>query len=207
MTGGGLRLALLAAVVVAFGLKVGLAVILIIVALIVMIFLHELGHYVTAKAAGMKVTEFFLGFGPKIWSFRRGETEYGVKAIPAGAYVKIIGMSNLDEVDPADEERTYRAKPYWRRMSVAVAGSAMHFVLALLLAFVVFSGFGTADPDSDRWSVRSVTGPAKAAGLRPGDRIETVDGREFANFDAMSAHIRSKPGGDAEIVVTRDGRA
>ena len=76
--------------------------------ILLMIFLHELGHFLTAKRAGMKVTEFFLGFGPRIWSFRRGETEYGVKAHPAGAYVRIIGMNNLEEVDPADEARTYR---------------------------------------------------------------------------------------------------
>ena len=74
-----------------------------------MIMLHEAGHYVMAKRSGMKVTEFFLGFGPRLWSFRKGETEYGVKAIPAGGYVRIIGMSNLEEVDPEDEPRTYRA--------------------------------------------------------------------------------------------------
>ena len=106
-----------------------------IAALVVMIFLHELGHFLTAKAAGMKVTEFFIGFGPRIWSFRRGETEYGLKVIPAGAYVKIIGMHNLDEFDPADADRTYMSKPFWRRLSVAVAGSTMHFLLALVCFF------------------------------------------------------------------------
>ena len=108
-------------------------VLIVILAIVVMITLHELGHFVMAKRAGMKATEFFLGFGPKLWSTRRGETEYGIKLIPAGAYVRIIGMSNLEEVDPADEERTYRAKPYWRRLSVAVAGSTMHFILAFVL--------------------------------------------------------------------------
>ncbi len=73
-----------------------------------MVMLHELGHFVTAKWSGMKVTEYFLGFGPRLWSFRRGETEYGVKALPLGGYVKIIGMSNLEEVPPEDESRTYR---------------------------------------------------------------------------------------------------
>ena len=82
-----------------------------IAALVVMILLHELGHFVTAKGPGMKVTEFFLGFGPRIWSFRRGETEYGVKAIPAGAYVKIIGMSSYEEVDPADEPAPTASSP------------------------------------------------------------------------------------------------
>ena len=82
--------------------------------LLFVLFMHELGHYVTARASGMKVTEFFLGFGPKIWSFNRGETEYGIKAIPAGAYVRIMGMTNLDEIDPAEEHRTYRSQPYWQ---------------------------------------------------------------------------------------------
>ena len=87
----------------------GWSLLVVVIGLILMIFLHELGHFITAKLSGMKVTEFFLGFGPKLWSFRRGETEYGVKAIPAGAYVRIIGMNNLDEVPPEDEPRTYRA--------------------------------------------------------------------------------------------------
>ena len=100
----------------------------VVLAIIVMIMLHELGHFAMAKWAGMKVTEYFLGFGPKLWSVRRGETEYGVKAIPAGGYVKIPGMTNLEKVDPADEPRTYRQKPFWRRLSVAVAGSVVHFL-------------------------------------------------------------------------------
>src|SRR5204863_5492941 len=103
---------------------------------------HERGHFVMAKRAGMKVTEFFLGFGPRLWSIRKGETEYGVKAIPAGGYVRIIGMSNVDVVDPADEERTYRAKPYRHRLGVAVAGSTMHFQIAGVLLFIVLAGVG-----------------------------------------------------------------
>ena len=99
-------------------------------ALIGCIVAHEFGHYTTAKAAGIKVTEFFVGFGPRLWSVRRGETEYGVKALPLGGYCRILGMNNLEEVDPADEARTYRQAPLWRRLSVALAGSAMHFLIA-----------------------------------------------------------------------------
>ncbi|NDH11117.1 MAG: RIP metalloprotease [Actinobacteria bacterium] len=95
-----------------------------VVALIVMIFMHELGHYLTARWTGMKVTEFFIGFGPRLWSFRKGETEYGVKGIPAGAYVRIIGMNNLDPVEPGDEQRSYRVKSWPRKMLVVSAGSA-----------------------------------------------------------------------------------
>src|SRR3712207_9372863 len=90
------RLALVVAATVALGYYAGLSALLIVLALVFMIFMHELGHYVTARSAGMKVTEFFIGFGPRLWSFHRGETEYGLKAIPAGAYVKVIGMSNLE---------------------------------------------------------------------------------------------------------------
>src|SRR3546814_10076827 len=108
------RVALIAAAVVALGVFAGKGWLLIIGALSVMIFLHELGHYLTAKWTGMKVTEFFLGFGPKLWSFRRGETEYGLKLLPIGAYVRIIGMNNLDEVPPEDELRTYRPQSYPR---------------------------------------------------------------------------------------------
>jgi RIP metalloprotease RseP len=117
---------------------------IVIVAIIAMVMLHELGHFATAKWSGMKVTEYFLGFGPRLWSFRRGETEYGVKALPLGGYVKIIGMSNLEEVPPEDEPRTYREKPFRNRLLVAVAGSAMHFILAVILVFAILVGYGTA---------------------------------------------------------------
>ena len=161
-------------------------------ALVVTIVLHELGHYLTAKWSGMKVTEFFLGFGPRIWSFRRGETDYGVKAIPAGAYVKIIGMNSYEEVDPADEARTYRQQSYPRRLAVAVAGSAMHFLIALVLIFVLLVGFGTAGrrPACSRtvqpsgWTVTEVVAgsAAAAAGLQAGDRIVSVDGVAVADL-------------------------
>jgi membrane-associated protease RseP (regulator of RpoE activity) len=200
------RLALVVGAVLFLSVRfhLGFDTLLIIVALIVMIFLHELGHFLTAKAAGMKVTEFFLGFGPRIWSFRRGETEYGLKAIPAGAYVRIIGMSNLEEIDPADEERTYRAKPYWRRLSVAVAGSMMHFLMAFVLIVVVFSGFGTPTVRTGT-TLGAVSGPAKAAGLRAGDRILEVDGKKVDRFDAMSATIKQHPGATVDVVVRRGG--
>ncbi|MBW8826450.1 MAG: site-2 protease family protein [Acidobacteria bacterium] len=185
----------------------GLSTLAVILALVVMIFLHELGHFLTAKAAGMKVTEFFLGFGPRLWSFRRGETDYGVKAIPAGAYVRIIGMSNLDEVDPEDEDRTYRSKRYGRRLSVAVAGSAMHFILALVLIYTAFVGFGVINEHSPRWVIASVTGPALDAGVRPGDRIIGVDGQRFARFADVSKYLRAHPGKTVELAVEGKGPA
>jgi hypothetical protein len=135
--GAGWRLGLLVAGVLALGLFTRTSLLVVILALVVMIFFHELGHYLTAKWSGMKVTEFFIGFGPKIWSFRRGETEYGLKAIPAGAYVRIIGMSNLEEVPPEEEVRTYRQQSYPKRMLVILAGSGMHFLMALVCIFAL----------------------------------------------------------------------
>ncbi len=178
-----------------------------------MIFLHELGHFIMAKRAGMKVTEFFLGFGPRIWSIRRGETEYGLKLIPAGAYVKIIGMHNLEEVDPADEGQTYRQKPFWPRLGVAVAGSTMHFILALVLIYTMLVGFGAPNgqivPDSDNtaWEVATVTdgSAADTAGLEEGDRLIAVDGTRIVRFEAIRDVIRSRAGESVTLTVERAG--
>jgi hypothetical protein len=101
-----------------------------VVGLLISVFLHEVGHFSTARLTGMKVTQFFMGFGPRVWSMRRGEVEYGVRALPLGAFVRIIGMNNIDEVEEADESRAYRSKSYPRRLLVITAGSLMHMLIA-----------------------------------------------------------------------------
>ncbi len=183
--------------------------VLVILAFVAMIMIHELGHFVTAKWAGMKVTEYFLGFGPRLWSVRKGETEYGVKAIPLGGYVKIPGMVNVEKVDPADEARTYRQKPYWRRMSVAVAGSFTHFVMAFFLLYALFVAVGMEEEVPRVGSVselESGPSPAQAADLRVGDRLVSYDGVEFTSFEKMAGYIRQRPGRPIEFVVEREGR-
>jgi membrane-associated protease RseP (regulator of RpoE activity) len=172
-----------------------------VLALVAIIFLHELGHFVMARRAGMKVTEFFLGFGPRIWSFRRGEVEYGLKAIPAGAYVRIIGMNNLEEVPPEDEPRTYRQKGYWSRLSVAVAGSAMHFLLAIILLVAALGFFGVQQPSAWKISGVSDDSPALAAGLHSGDRIMSVDGAPIATFADLTDQVRARPDQTVTLVV------
>ncbi|MDY7101899.1 MAG: M50 family metallopeptidase [Actinomycetota bacterium] len=205
------RLAALVGGIAAIGIFASVSLLFIVLAIIVMIFLHELGHYLTAKSAGMKVTEFFIGFGPRIWSFHRGETEYGVKAIPAGAYVRIIGMHNLDEVDPADEARAYRQKPYWRRMSVAVAGSAMHFFLALasIWAVLVFYGGpnGSLRYDPEDWAIGRVTpgSAAESLGIQEGDDLVAVDGVSVATFDELAAAVQPRPNETVEVTWLRNG--
>src|SRR2546425_8772347 len=109
-----------------------LVVLLYVVAILTIVLIHEAGHFVSAKAFRIKVEEFFVGFGPRLWSFRRGDTEYGVKAIPLGGYVRIAGMNPFQETPPADIPRSYGAKPPWQRALVILAGPASHFVMALV---------------------------------------------------------------------------
>lgn len=187
--------------------------VVIILALVVMITMHELGHYLTAKWSGMKVTEFFIGFGPKLWSFHRGETEYGIKAIWLGAYVRIIGMSSLDVVDQADEPRTYRQKSYPRRLMVAVAGSAMHFLMALGLLFTLFLTNGrpvdpaTAADQVDGWTLDtvSVDSAASSAGLAPGDELLTFDSQDVDTFASFGSLVRTRAGQSVDITYRHDG--
>jgi RIP metalloprotease RseP len=200
------RLVVLVAAIAALGWWQGWKLLAVIAAIAAMIFLHELGHFVMARRAGMKVTEFFIGIGPRIWSFRRGEVEYGLKAIPAVAYVRIIGMTSADEVAPEDEPRTYREQGFWDRIGVAVAGSSMHFLLAILLAFAAFAFYGIKDDTT--WVVDETTpGSAAAlAGLHDGDRVVSVAGTRVSTFDEMSAVVRRHPAEDVRIVLLRHGR-
>ena len=165
--------------VVAAGITVAIVlgawpVLVVILALVAMIMLHELGHFATAKWSGMKVTEYFLGFGPRLWSIRRGETEYGVKAIPAGGYVRIVGMTMLEEVDPVDEARGLPPGQLPAAASVAVAGSAMHFIMAFVLLFSLyaFSGAPTATGADDLGPHAVLEGPESGA-ASPGSDRET----------------------------------
>lgn len=200
------RIGILVALLVALGVFGSWWMVIVVVALIFMIFMHELGHYLAAKRAGMKVTEFFVGFGPRVWSFRKGETEYGVKAIPAGAYVKIIGMSNLEQVDPAEEGRTYRSKTYWSRFCVAVAGSAMHFAMALVLLVAVFALLGAPKPDV--WSVGTLSpdSPATRVGMLKADEVVAVDGVAITTYDDFRTEIRKHPGQTVTIDIVREGQ-
>ena len=117
-----------------------LGVLAFVVALLTSVMIHEFGHFFFAKRFGMKVTEFFLGFGYKIWSFRRGETEFGVKAIPAGGYCRIVGMSIHEELTEEEVPRAFIRSSTPRRLVVLGAGSVSHFILGFLLIFAIFFG-------------------------------------------------------------------
>ena len=200
----------------------GLGVLAFIVAIVFSIALHELGHLATAKAFGMKATQYFIGFGPRIWSFQRGETEYGIKAIPAGGYVKIVGMTELEDVEPEDEPRAFWRQPAPQRAVVLTAGSAMHFVLAAILFAVALIGVGirtgesttTVDvvaacvPDTakDACAADSPESPARAAGVRPGDRVISFAGTPVDEWAKFTERVRATPPGPAPLVVEREGR-
>src|SRR6185436_6404288 len=152
------------------------------------------------------VTEFFIGFGPRIWSIKRGETEYGVKAVLLGGYCRIIGMTNLEDVAPEDEPRAYRSKGYFARVLVAAAGPAVHFVIALVLMFSILLIAGDTRHSRALTRLDAVSVGAEKAGLRAGDRIESIDGTRITDWNQVLPLIAShKAGESVRIVVDRGG--
>ncbi|HEU0239169.1 MAG TPA: site-2 protease family protein [Micromonosporaceae bacterium] len=182
--------------------------------------LHEAGHMLTAKRFGMKVTRYFVGFGPTLWSFRRGETEYGVKALPLGGFVKIVGMTPQDDdVAPADESRAMWRFPVWKRTVVMSAGSVTHFVIGFVLLWITASFIGLPNPkwetflNSDEATLngskpyvqvasclpRATTSTtcdptaaaAKKAGLRSGDLITSMNGVAVNTYGDLVTLVRT----------------
>jgi membrane-associated protease RseP (regulator of RpoE activity) len=199
-----------------------IGVVAFVVALLTSVMIHEAGHFVTARRFGMKATQFFVGFGPTLWSTRRGETEYGVKAIPAGGFVKIVGMTPLEEVEPGDEGRAFFKQPAGRRTVVLMAGSFMHFVIAVVL--VLFASFAigqvvesspalarTTDcvasgDDQTCGTGDAVPAPAKAAGVKPGDIVAAIDGKKIKDGDDFVRTVRKSAGEPLVLTVLRDGK-
>ncbi len=142
-----------------------------------LIMLHEAGHFFAAKATGMRVERYFLFFGPTIWSFKRGETEYGVKAIPLGGYVKISGMNPEEELPPGEEHRAYYRQKVWKRIVVVAAGPAVNIVLALAILFAVFRVGGLEELDQSVGAIKPGSPAAKV--LREGDKLVAIDGHRF----------------------------
>jgi len=179
-----------------------------VIGIVVSVVLHEVGHFVTARRSGMKVTQFFIGFGPRLWSTQRGEVEYGVRLLPLGAFVRIIGMNNLDEVEPEDESRAYRQQSFARRLLVVSAGSLMHAVIAVVLLAGVYATAGPVG-ETGKVIVIGVAGgsPAEVAGLVPGDRIVRFDGTDTASRTEFVDAIQAQsPGASVDLVIEREGR-
>jgi membrane-associated protease RseP (regulator of RpoE activity) len=190
-----------------------------VVALLVSVMIHEAGHYLTAKKFGMKVTEFFLGFGQKIWSTQRGETEFGIKAIPAGGYCRIVGMSSREVLSPADADRAFIKATVTQRLIVLGAGSFLHFVIGFLLLITLFGAVGVTSVTNqvekisdcvpqiatEVCSATSTPSPAKTAGLLPGDKIVKIDGESFRLWSDAVAVIRASAGREINLLIERSG--
>ena len=200
------KLLLLFGAFLSLALLGGFSAVVVVLSIVLIFFFHELGHYLVARMSGMQVTEFFIGFGPRIFSFQRGETEYGLKAIPAGAYVRITGMTSLEDVDPAIENRTYRAQTYPKRLAVTLAGSATHFLLAFLLLIVIFITVGRPHPSM--WEVGYVMPDSMAdeIGVSEGDRILSVGGRQTEDFEIFRQIVMENPQRIVEVEIDREGK-
>ncbi|SCE64505.1 M50 family metallopeptidase [Micromonospora mirobrigensis] len=211
-----------------------LGVVLFALAILISVSLHEAGHMATAKAFGMKVTKYFVGFGPTLWSTQRGETEYGVKGVPLGGFCKIVGMTPQDDdVDPADEPRAMWRYPVWKRTIVMSAGSITHFALALVALWIMAVSVGLPNPKfpstdtqarqepavialapcvvpeatARECTASDPASPAAQAKLRDGDRITSLNGKPVANYGDLLTALRAvKPGDRAEIGYVRDGQ-
>lgn len=183
--------------------------VVLITGVLLMVVIHEAAHFIAAKAFGIKATEAFFGFGPRIWSMKRGETEYGIKAIPLGGYVRIIGMNPLEEIDPEEEHRTYRGKPFWQKAVVVLAGIGSHFVVAFILFFVVIVVWGrTGGPSTEIAAVTTVLATSSGIAdedpldLLPGDEIVTIDGVPLLEGSPL---WQKQPGEVTIIEIDRDG--
>jgi membrane-associated protease RseP (regulator of RpoE activity) len=190
-----------------------------VVALLLSVMIHEAGHYLTAKKFGMKVTEFFLGFGQKIWSTQRGETEFGIKAIPAGGYCRIVGMSSREELSEADQDRAFIKAGVGQRLIVLGAGSFLHFVIGFVLLLTLFLSVGLTSVTStvekvsecipqkasEVCSAKSTPSPAKNVGILAGDKIIRVDGKSYKDWSDVVAVIRASAGKELIITVERNG--
>ena len=231
----GLGIALLLAVLaVATGNVVyALGGLIFFVGLLVSVVLHEAGHFVTARMFGMRATQFFVGFGPTLWSRQRGETEYGVKAVPAGGFVKIVGMTPLEEVEPEHEGKEFFRFSVPKKTVVLAAGSTMHFIIALIL--VVGAVFALGTPKEQPPAVGNVAAciapdpatvptleearalppicarrgavpsPASASGLETGDVVLAVDGTPTTDSDGLTALLRPRTGQQVTLTVQRAG--
>ncbi|RKR90779.1 RIP metalloprotease RseP [Micromonospora pisi] len=210
-----------------------LGVVIIALGILISVSLHEAGHMVTAKLFGMKVTRYFVGFGPTVWSFQRGETEYGLKAIPLGGFCKIVGMTPQDDdVDPADEPRAMWRFAVWKRTIVMASGSITHFMLAIVALWFAAIFMGLPNPNfpqteaqvrqepsvialADCVVVENVQractpndppSPAAQAQLRTGDRITAVNGAPVSTWGQVLDVIRRAPTNTpARIDFVRDG--
>ena len=185
---------------------------LVILGFIVILMVHEGGHLVSAKLLGIKATQYFLGFGPTIWSITKNGTEYGVKAIPAGGYVRIIGMNDLENVDTIDEHATYRSRPFWQKSLVVMSGIGTHFVLAFIILWSASVIIGVPDTNKPSLEIARIIPlddegyptAAKSVHMMPGDTILAVNGSSISQWSELANTLLQNPGQSISITLSRN---
>lgn len=183
-----------------------LGILAFVVALLISVMIHEFGHYLMAKRFGMKVSEFFLGFGARLWSYQKGETEFGIKAIPAGGYCRIEGMTPGDAMPVGEEDRAFYKASSSRKLIVLGAGSFLHFVLGYLLLFILFVGIGTNQVLPVIAEV--VKGSAaQSVGIMAGDEITSINGKDVIDWYSDVLAIRNSHGRELTLGILRSGNA
>ncbi len=173
----------------------------------VLIMVHELGHFLAAKANGVKVHEFAIGFGPKLWSTKRGETEYSLRLFAfLGGFNRMAGMeSDQGQDDGADKGRGFNDKSVGQRAAIIAAGPLSNYLLAVVLFALVFGAVGLVKPvDNQPIIGRVLSGkPAAEAGLAAGDRVVSIDGVPIPTWEALVSNIQSRLGKPAVLVIAR----
>lgn len=169
---------------------------------------HELGHFLVARRAGIKVLEFAFGIGPKLLGIRGKETLYSVRLFPLGGFVRFLSEEEIQEEDQVSrselQERSFESKSVWRKLGVIVAGPVMNFVLGAVMFILVFAWFGV--PTATNQNVIGTVldnKPAMAAGLLAGDRIVAVNGMATPNWEALTRQIHSQPGAKLKLTIER----
>jgi len=182
-----------------------------ILAIGLLIIVHETGHYVVARLCKMRVDKFSVGFGPGIWSWKRGDTQFQIAPIPFGGYVAIHGMIIAEEVEP-DDEYAYPNRPAWQRFVTIFAGPATNYLFAIFLALVLYNTAGVPTGTS-WWEVRATQEGYDAYGkLLPGDRVLSINGEPiYARLDGHSGknlgdEVHKARGAPVQITVLRDGK-
>jgi len=172
-----------------------------IVLLGILIFIHELGHFLVARLGGVGVQKFSLGFGPKIFGRKIGETEYVLSWIPLGGYVKLLGESGTEELPPEDAKRSFYKQPTWKRLLIVLAGPVFNFLLAVVIFCIVFMyGIPNLLPVIGQMSPDSA---AASAGIAAGDKILTLNGKNITYWDEIKPIITESKGNDIKVIVQR----
>lgn len=182
----------------------GINIISVIILLGILIFVHELGHFLVAKLSGVGVLKFSLGFGPKLFGKKMGETEYLLSAVPLGGYVKLLGESGDENLPAEDQARSFLNQSVYKRMGIVLAGPVFNFLFAFLIFVLVYS-VGVPVMTARVGEVME-NSAASAAGIRSGDLIIAIDGTEISRWSQISDTIQERGGRTITITVERDGR-